>query len=342
MKSATELAAKLISIPSTNPGPSVTGEERACEANVGALVAEVLEGAGIEVTRQNVAPGRDNIIATIPGRGDAQLLLDAHMDTVPADNMDIEPFAGEIRNGRLYGRGACDTKATLAAMVHALTVLAKAEERPPATVTFVGSVDEEAGFSGMYKLAQSGITADAAVVGEPTGLALVTATRGVARWQIRTRGLAAHTCHPERGVNAIYKMADVITALRERIMANFGEQTHPLLGSPQMTVSIIRGGARCNVVPDECTIDIDRRILPGDRQEDVIGEVEAVLSELREADADLDVEMLEAYTFVPGTEIPDDAAIVQAARRAAEDALTAGHSLPGVRRRACRTGAYGG
>ncbi|MGD8240455.1 MAG: M20/M25/M40 family metallo-hydrolase, partial [Armatimonadota bacterium] len=112
MRSAVELASKLVSIPSTNPGPSVTGEEHACEAEVGNFVAEMLEEAGIEVTRQHVGPGRDNILATLPGRSDTQLLIDAHMDTVPADNMDIEPFSGEIREGRIWGRGACDNKGT--------------------------------------------------------------------------------------------------------------------------------------------------------------------------------------------------------------------------------------
>ncbi|MFQ5810450.1 MAG: M20 family metallopeptidase, partial [Armatimonadota bacterium] len=201
-----------------------------------------------------------------------------------------------------------------------LSVLARDADGPRATITFVGSVDEEAGFSGMHKLAQSGVSADAALVGEPTGLALVTATRGVARWQITTRGVAAHTCHPERGVNAIYKMAGVITALREKVAGGFGDRKHPLLGSPELTVSIIRGGTRCNIVPDECTIDVDRRLLPGERQEDVVGEVESVLDELRAADAELAVEMRDTYTFVPATEIGEDEPIVQAARRAAEAA----------------------
>jgi acetylornithine deacetylase len=242
------------------------------------------------------------------------------MDTVPADNMDIEPFSGEIREGRIWGRGACDNKGTLAAIVHALGVLARDADGARATVTFVGSVDEESGFSGMYKLAQSGVRADAALVGEPTGLALVTATRGAARWQIATRGVAAHTCHPERGVNAIYKMAGVITALRERVRPRFAERAHPLLGSPELTVSLIRGGTRCNIVPDECTIDVDRRLLPGEREEDVVEEVESVLDELRSADAELDVEMHKPYTFVPGTEIEEGSPIVRAAWRAAEDA----------------------
>lgn len=320
MKSASELASELVAIPSPNPGPLAMGQEPSCEAEVAAFVAELLESLGLEVTRQSVTPGRDNILATLPGRTDARLLLDAHMDTVPGENMDIEPFSGEIVDGRIYGRGAADTKGTLAAMLHALGILAGDPEGPLPTVTFVGSVDEEAGFSGIYKLAQSGVQADAALIGEPTGLALVTATRGVARWQIETHGVAAHTCHPERGVNAIYKMTDVISALRRRVMDSFAERRHPLLGSPQMTVSIIRGGRRCNIVPDECTIDIDRRLLPGETQEDAVGEVEAVLADLRAADPELDVEMLKPYTFVPGIEIAEDAPIVQAACRAAEDA----------------------
>ena len=320
MQSAAELASRLVAIPSPNPGPLAMGEEPACEAQVAEFVVEVLEGIGLGVTRQSVAPGRENILATLPGRTEVHLLLDAHMDTVPADNMAIEPFSGHIEGGRIHGRGAADTKGTLAAMLHALGVLARDSDGPSATITFAATVDEEGSFRGIHKLAQSGIRPDAAVIGEPTGLALVTATRGAARWQMVTRGVAAHTCHPERGVNAIYKMTDVILALRERVMARFPDRTHPLLGSPQMTISIIRGGTRCNVVPDECTIDVDRRLLPGERCEDVVGEVAAVLEELRSADPDLDVQMRKPYTFVPGTEIPEHAPIVRAAWRAAQDA----------------------
>ena len=318
---AAEIASKLVGIPSENPGRHEAEPGARYEADVADFVAEYLAERELQVTRQPVFPGRENVIGTIPGRGSATLLLDAHMDTVPAENMEIEPFSGEVRDGRIWGRGACDTKGALAAMIHAVGRLTEDEEGPMPTVVFVASVDEESQFRGMSRFVEDFDGADGAIVGEPTSLGLVTATKGAARWQMRTRGVAAHTCHPEKGVNAIYKMADVIVAFRDRLIPALDERPHAMVGPPKISVSIIAGGRRKNIVPDECTIDVDRRIVPGEDAEEVLAEVERLLDELRAGDPELDVEMLPPRTCLAGTEASESDAIVQTARRASRAVL---------------------
>ncbi|MFQ6096280.1 MAG: M20 family metallopeptidase, partial [Armatimonadota bacterium] len=318
---AAELTSRLVAIPSENLAPHETRPDARYEADVADFLADYLADKGIQVRRQPVLPGRDNVVATLPGRSDAVLLLDAHMDTVPGDNMDVEPFSGEVRNGRIWGRGASDTKGALAATVHALGRLADDDEGHACTVVFVATVDEEAGFRGMARFAEDFPGADGAIVGEPTSLSIVTATKGAARWNIRTKGVAAHTCHPERGVNAIYKMADVVCAIRSRLLPALAQRHHPLVGPPKLSVSMIAGGRRNNIVPDECTITVDRRIVPGEDPREVFPEVERLLDELRAKDPELVVEMLQPSTVLPGTQASDSDRIVRVARQASLSVL---------------------
>ena len=321
---AAQLASTLIAIPSENPGPLDTDPAARYEADLADFIAAHLAGQGLDVVRQPVLPGRDNITATIPGRNPSVLLLDAHMDTVPGENMDIEPFSGELRDGRVWGRGACDTKGTLAAMIHALGRLAADPEGPAPTVVFVATVDEEAHFRGMSRFVQDFAGADGAIVGEPTSLKLAVATKGAARWQIRTRGVAAHTCHPHRGVNAIYAMCRVVGAIESRLIPSLASRVHPLVGPPVLSVSIIRGGRRVNIVPDDCTIELDRRIVPGEDPQEALAEVERLLNELRAEDPGLNVEMLPPRTCLLGTQASESDEVVRAARRASLSVLGRG------------------
>jgi len=311
-----ELVSQLVSIPSPNLGRPGAEPASSCEEGVAQFVAGFLEDLGLEVRRQHVVGQRYNILATIEGTRPRSLLLDAHMDTVPADNMEIEAFSGEVRDGRVYGRGACDNKGSLAAILWAVRDLVEGEP-PAATVHFAATVDEEVGFQGMRKLAESGLAADAAIVAEPTRLAVVVATKGALRWKIRTHGIAAHTSQPELGVNAIHKMAPVVNALYARLLPALAQRQHPLLGEPKLTVSVIQGGRLVNIVPDECVIEVDRRLLPGEQQEEATGEVGELLAELREQDPQLEVTMEEPYLFLPATEVPATAEIAQVALRAA-------------------------
>lgn len=191
----------------------------------------------------------------------------------------------------MYGRGSCDTKGGLAAMLHALKALRDSGLRPSASVWLVAAVDEEHTFRGVVKFLEKGVRADGAVVAEPTDLQTVVASKGCLRWRLRTRGRAAHSSKPHLGVNAIVQMAKLIVATEEKFSAVFQKQQHPLLGSPTLSVGIIQGGTQVNQVPDSCTIEVDRRLIPGETREKVWHEFETLLAELRAREPDLDVEM---------------------------------------------------
>lgn len=285
MPSAVEsLLADLVRINSVNPGLSPDGQG---EAAVADRVERFCDEYGITHERQAVNEGRPNVLAWVPGRDpDARLLFVAHQDTVPVAGWSSDPFSAERRDGRMYGRGTCDTKGSLAAMLQALADIR--DEAPRATIVVAGSADEEHRKTGATALAQYRPSFDAAVVGEPTGLELVVAHNGSVRWTIETRGLAAHTSRPHLGVNAITAMAHVITAIDE-MTAAFKERPHPLTGAPVLTISLIGGGEHICTVPDRCTISIDRRLVPGETPAAALAEVEAVLDDVRKRHPGLEV-----------------------------------------------------
>jgi acetylornithine deacetylase len=201
------------------------------------------------------------------------VLLGVHQDTVPVEGMTIAPFEPVIRDGRLYGRGACDVKGGMAAMIAALARLAElpAAERP--TVVLACTVNEEYGFTGAMALVRAWTSParliprkpDLAVIAEPTNLDVVVAHKGVVRWRCHASGRAAHSSRPELGDNAIYKMARTLTAIERYQNQVVGMlAAHPLCGLSTISVGTIRGGASVNIVPDRCTIEIDRRLPPGE------------------------------------------------------------------------------
>jgi len=231
-----------------------------------ALLARWLEPWGARITIQTVHPGRPNLIATFPGRDSTRsLMLEAHSDTVGGE----EQFAPTVREGRLYGRGACDTKGAMAAMLTAIETVLTEQGRPPVTVHFVSTCNEELGATGAHHLVASGFRADYAIVGEPTDLMVVYAHKGTLRLRLGTQGVAAHSSAPERGVNAIYKMCRVVQALETNVVPKLAEVRDPLLGNPTLSVGTIRGGSQVNVVPATCKIEVDRRLVPGEKQDEV-------------------------------------------------------------------------
>lgn len=302
-----QLLQQLVRIPSVNPmGRPVSSEPSAEGPEPGESAGMFSEGRltdfleqfcrrfGLEVFRQPVLPGRENLILRLPGhpppeQGGQILLWDAHQDTVPPGQMP-NPFDAQLRQGRLYGRGACDVKGGLAAMLAALVRLASesvsgqsgsassgtAPARRP-TVYLAATVDEEHGMSGVravQQLWQAGggeifpRRPDAAVVAEPTQLQVVVAHKGVVRWRCHTLGQACHSSRPHEGRNAIYLMAEVLQAFQEyasQIVRHLG--WHPLCGSASLSVGRIYGGQSVNIVPDRCTIEIDRRLLPSESAE---------------------------------------------------------------------------
>jgi acetylornithine deacetylase len=279
-----EILQQLVRTPSVNPmNQEVTGSSYG-ESRLTDLLVNVCNQHGWQWSRHEVHPGRDNLLAVIPGaptpmEGGELLLWDVHQDTVPVDGMTIEPFAGEVRDGRVYGRGACDVKGSMAAMLAALS--RRTVNRTCPTIVLACTVNEECGYTGAQALSllatRDGPSSpsnpiprapDAVVVAEPTGLNVVVAHQGQVRWRCHTVGRAAHTSQPDVGVNAIYAMAGIIQAV-ERCHRELSSDApaHPLCGRPSVCVSTIRGGVGINTVPERATIEIDRRLAPGESPE---------------------------------------------------------------------------
>ena len=272
--------------PTGNPGTTEVGEGKCA-----ALVAGILEHGGAATELREVLPGRPNVLGRFPSDrpGKPKLFLCPHLDTVSVRGMTVDPFAAERRDGRVYGRGACDTKGTAAAMLWALWELRDTLPRLQHEIWFAGLMGEEAGNEGALALAADHPDAAFALVGEPTGCDLVYKTKGVTWLRLTTRGRAAHNATPERGENAVYKMADLLRAVRDEIAPEFAALADPVLGAPTMSVGTIQGGSKINIVPEVCTVDVDLRTVPAQATPDFL---EMVFARLRRACPDLEIEHL--------------------------------------------------
>lgn len=299
MDAVTRLLSDLVAIPSVNPmGRGLSGP-----GYLEGRVSDYLEGwfraLGVEVERQVVSPGRDNLIARYDAPGSKRtLLFDAHQDTVPVDGMTIDPFTPSLEGGRLYGRGACDIKGGLSAMLTAFARLVLERPSKSASVIMACTVDEEFTHTGSSRLADGNHGADLAIVAEPTKLDLVDRHKGAVRWKIRTRGVACHASTPALGRNAIYAMAGVIAALEEYASVLAGSTPDPVLGPPSLSVGRIEGGVSVNVVPDWCEVEIDRRVIPGERAIDCPGRVRDFLA-TKLGDRMANVEFLPPWVNMP-------------------------------------------
>ena len=240
-------------------------KELAFEHRVTDYLEGVFQDLGLAFERRKVAQLRDNIGAHFPGNPKKRgILLEVHQDTVPTDNMTVPPFEGRIENGRLYGRGACDVKGGMAAMLHVMQRLSR--ERPPqaAPVWLACTVDEEHTFLGVQEYMKTPPHADFAIVAEPTCLKIVNAHKGVARWLLETSGRSCHSSAPEQGINAIYRMGTLLPFVERYANELRASRSDPILGPPTLSVGRIDGGLSANIVPDRCRIEIDRRLLPGE------------------------------------------------------------------------------
>ena len=272
-----QLLAELIALPSVNPAFLPPRHPLAGEKNAADFLAATAARAGLEVEFQKVLPGRANIIARLLPKDKIRqtILLAPHLDTVGAAGTQFIP---QRKNGRLHGRGACDTKGSVAAMLAALCELANAKSRPLETeIVFAGLIDEEHAQAGSRALAASGFKADLAIVGEPTKLQVVTAHKGSLWLELATRGHAAHGATPHLGKNAVHEMTRIVDALETDYAAQLKQRKHKLLGAGTVNVGTISGGTQPNIVPDGCVISIDRRTLPGETEAGVRREITALL-----------------------------------------------------------------
>ena len=321
----------LIALPSVNPmGRSVSGPEF-LEGRMTNWLTDFFERLGVPWQRMEVVPGRANVVARLDRPGSSvTILYDAHQDTVPVDGMTIAPFEPVSRDGRIYGRGACDVKGGMAAMLSAFARLVRERPAKSANVVMSCTCDEESTALGIGELVQHWTDPsrrgsfidrppDAAVIAEPTGLDVVVAHKGATRWKLRTHGRACHSSDPTQGVNAIYRMGRVLECLEEfALLLPTQISPHPLCGPPTFSVGRIEGGISVNTVPDECTIEIDRRVIPGETTSDAVGPV----TEFLRGRLDFEVEMLPPWIRAPA--LPDGANLPWADRLLSQVRAVAG------------------
>jgi acetylornithine deacetylase len=254
---------QLVRIPSVNPdndtASNITGEQALAE-----FLAEWLESIGSTVVLEEVKPGRPNLIARFaPVDGRPRILLGPHLDTVGVAGMTTDPFGGEIREGRLWGRGACDTKGPMAAMLWALRENRGILAGLPVAVDFVAFMGEESGQWGSKDFAKRhAADYEFAIVGEPTSLEIVHVTKGSLWATLRATGVAVHSSMPERGENAILKLTRSLDRLDGHLGEKLAAFTHPVLGRSTLNIGVIRGGSRPNIVPDIAEAELDIRLTP--------------------------------------------------------------------------------
>jgi acetylornithine deacetylase len=324
----TRLLRDLVSRPSVNPmGRALTSPD-IFEHRVTDYLDEFFRGLGVSYQRQRVAPQRENIVARSGTSGARRtIILEAHQDTVPTDNMTIEPFGAKIESGRLYGRGACDIKGGMASMLAAFARLVRERPTGAAEVIMACTVDEEHTFLGVQELVNQGVKADMAVVAEPTCLKIVHAHKGAVRWYVSTAGRSCHSSAPEQGINAIYRMGKVLVGIEKFAEGLRASRSDPLLGPPTLSVGRIEGGTSVNTVPDRCRVEVDRRLIPGEDGEAAPGQLSDFLR--NEAKVDVPFEASAPWLRCPSLS-PKNSVELVARLGAAIDAVRGPHSVCAV------------
>lgn len=321
------LLREIVAIDSVNPSlvPGARGE-----AEVAAHLREFLRGHGIAAELEEVAPGRPNVVALIGGgtapaagaKPRAALAVLAHMDTVGAGDMK-DPFTPRERNGWLYGRGALDIKSGVAAMCAAAIALCREHPRLARPLLVAGVVDEEYNSAGAEALLER-YTADAAIVLEPTNLAVCVAHKGYAWFEVTTRGRAAHGSLPEEGRDAIRMMGRVLNLLDALDRKLAQQAPHPLLGHGSLHASLIRGGQELSSYPAECSLELERRTLPSESEAGVEAEVRSLIEGLQQRDPEFRA-TARRLGARPPYEISPDAPVAKAAVEAVREVTGAAH-----------------
>jgi len=303
-----ELARGLIQFENVNP----PGDDR----GIADFLARYLERMGVEVRVDVVGDNRRNVVGVWKGEADhPTLLLNGHLDVVaPGQGWTVEPFAGMVKDGQLYGRGAVDMKAGIAAMVSAIQMAQRKGFRPRGTVILAAVADEEVDQTGSRYLGEIGLKADYALVAEPTSLEVMIVHKGRMILEVSTLGKTAHAAMPEHGVNAIEKMGRVLEAAQLEGEA-LRQRVHPMLGNPTLTITMIQGGSAINSVPDRCQVTLDRRYLPEEKPEAILEGLRKRLAALSEQDEALQWE-LELLRHSPPLEGATDMPLVSSLRRA--------------------------
>lgn len=305
---ASRLLCDLISLPTVNPMGRPYPDETPVERPVIEYLERLFSQLGVGMERQACGPFHESLLITISGRtAGPGTLLESHMDTVPADDWLERAFRPRCEGDMVYGRGACDDKGSLAAMVLALLDILESGESPPQTVWLLAAGDEEYAQTGIKKfVAQHSAPIGRGIFGEPTDCVPVVQHKGAIRWDISVHGRSAHTSQPEVGRNAILEMMRVIAYLAKYQEELRQRYTNPWMSGPTLTVTMIHGGRTRNAVPDECSIAVDFRILPGMDRQQAIDELFAGLQQLG-----ISITHSDFQCFAPALSTPPDDRFVQ-------------------------------
>lgn len=280
---AAALLCDLVALQTVNPMGRPYDSALPVERPVIEYLERLFAPYGVRTIRQTCSPIHESLLITVPGQSNAPgTLFESHIDTVPADDWADTAFVPRIEGGKLYGRGACDDKGSLAAMVLGLLQLLESGAPPPTTVWLLAAGDEEYGQSGIrHFMAQSTLPLGRGIFGEPTSCLPVIQQKGVLRWDLTVQGCSAHTSQPELGRNAILDMFRVVQELALHQAELRQRFRNELTGSPSITVTMIHGGRTRNAVPDECTIAVDFRIAPEMDRAQAFAELQTRLKELQ-------------------------------------------------------------
>lgn len=307
---AVALTRELVRVDSRNPSlvPGGPGESAVAKA-----LADILSAWGFRVELHEAAPGRPNVVGRVGRGGGRSLMFNGHLDVVGVDGMVHEPFAADLRDGRIYGRGSCDMKAGVAAMcaaaAHALDSGLDGE------VVVAAVADEEFESIGTRALVDRGVRADAAIVTEPTRLCIMPAHKGFVWIDVTMHGRAAHGSRWDLGVDAIRHAGIYLAEMDAFDRTQLAARSHPLLGRPSIHASLIEGGTGMSTYPDRCTIRIERRTIPGETIEQVVAEMRGLYEAFARIDRPIAADLKVTFSQEP-SDVAVDAAVVRALRGA--------------------------
>ena len=279
------LTQSLIRIPSHKDTP---GQER----DIAHFINEYLQEHMIESVLHPVVGERSNVIARIMGNGTGRsLMLNGHMDTVLPYNMTVDPFAANIIDGKIYGRGAVDMKGALACFIMTLIIMRRSGFVPGGDVIFTGVIGEEGKSEGTEYIIKSDIRAEAAIVGEPSNYEYAVGHRGLEWFDVIIRGKASHSGRPDQGINAIEHAMTFIQRVKQDLYPKLKEKYDEYSGESVMNFGTITGGTEQSTVADRCIIRLNRRYIPGETKESVMNEYQEIIDQLHKEDPSFDAEI---------------------------------------------------
>ena len=297
--------------------PSITGDPEGYRA-MASIISKEMESLGFQTKWLGVNADKPNVVGILNPGKEPLLLFNGHMDVVPPGSPETwgrDPFAGQQEGDRFYGRGACDMKGGLVAMILGAKMFLETSPIIRGGIILTATVDEEiGGFDGLKYLMDQGLKANFGVVCEPTDLNIVNVSKGLVWISLKTKGREAHGSMPEMGINAISKMAQLLIKLEEDPPCS---GIHPILGHSSINVGAIHAGTKPNIVPGACEAQIDVRYLPGQTPEEVLNKIEEVIDQFKTKDPHLQAHV-EMMRFRMPVEIPENSEIIIEIRRAIE------------------------